>query len=293
MEPNRISSLSRRRVLSGAVAAAATLGWLENVKAADELIKPSDPKAPADPWRGLKMGLASYSLRGLKLGDAIKAINRVQLRFVSIKDIHLKMTATTEERKAVAQQFRDAGIEPISCGVVAMENEAAARQAFEYAKDIAVPVIVCNPKPELMPLLDELVKAHDLRLAIHNHGPEDKRYAGPYDAMKVIEKFDPRIGLCVDVGHTARAGNDPAEAIKKLRDRVFDIHLKDVADLAQRGSECECGRGVLNVRAILQALLDISYQHHVGLEHERDARDPIPGVAESVGYCKGMLKAMA
>jgi sugar phosphate isomerase/epimerase len=136
-----------------------------------------------------------------------------------------------------------------------------------------------------------MVKSFDIKLAIHNHGPGDKRFPSPYDALKAAEKFDPRIGLCIDVGHTARAGVDPAEAIRKCKERLYDLHLKDV-DPSLPQPEVELGRGRLDVRAILQALLDVRYAHHVGFEHEKDAKDPIPGLAESVGYAKGMLSGM-
>src|SRR5437762_10603395 len=167
-----------------------------------ELLRP----ASRDRFLGLKAGVASYSLRGLKLDAAIKGIQRVDLKYASIKDIHLKLDLTSEQRKAVARQFRDAGIEPISCGVVTMENdEANVRRAFEYARDIAVPVIVCSPHPDSFPILDKMVKEFDIKLAIHNHGPGDKRFPSPYDALDMAKSFDMRIGLCIDVGHTAKA----------------------------------------------------------------------------------------
>ena len=289
---------SRRALLlkTATVAAAAVpLGILPSALAADDqLLRPAQPATPRpDPWRGLKVGVASYSLRGLKLDAAIEAIRRVGLKYVSIKDIHLPLASTPDERKSATQKFRDAGITPLSCGVVTMENdEANVRRAFEYARDVGVGVIVCNPHPDSMPLLDRMVKQFDIRLAIHNHGPEDKRFPSPYDALKAAEKFDSRIGLCIDVGHTIRTGVDPAEAIRKCRERLYDLHLKDVFNVEQRGSEVEVGRGVIDIPGILRALLDTGYAYHVGIEHEKDARDPVPGLAESVGYTKGVLTTL-
>lgn len=257
-----------------------------------ELLRPSAPST-RDAFHGLKAGVATYSLRGLKVDAAIKGIGRVGLKYASIKDIHLKMDSTAEQRRAVAQQFRDAGVEPISCGVVTIENdEASVRRAFEYARDIGVPVIVCSPHPDSFPLLDKFVKDFDIKLAIHNHGPGDKRFPSPYDALKTAAGFDERIGLCIDVGHTAKAGVDPAEAIRKCKDRLYDVHLKDVSKPEQQGPEVELGRGDMDVASILRALVEIEFVHHVGFEHEKDARDPLPGLAESVGYAKGVLAGM-
>jgi sugar phosphate isomerase/epimerase len=272
--------------LAIAGAASVPLGAISSpVLAADE--------PPADPWRGLKMGIASYSFRGLKLEDCIKAIQRLDLHYVSIKDIHLKLTSSTLERKLVAQKFRDVGITPLSCGVIYYKNdEAQVRNIFEYARDIGVPTIVAGPDPDALDLTDKFVKEFDIRIAIHNHGPTDKHYRTPTDTWNAVKDHDPRIGLCMDVGHTARVGADPAQDIRRYKDRLYDMHWKDVNEKSPKGKEVEVGRGVLDIPGMLHAVLDIKYAGHLGLEHEKDAKDPIPGAAESIGYTKGLLRMM-
>lgn len=280
---------SRRSVLKAAAAGAAAAIPLSALGA--PVASPSP--AASDPWRGLKVGVASYSLRDLPLDACIHAIQRVALHFVSIKDRHLPMNSTAEQRKEVAQKFRSAGIEPISCGVVTIKNdEKNARNAFEYARDIGVPTIICDPDPAALPLCDKLVKEYGIKLAIHNHGPEAKHFKSPYDVRKTVQEFDPRIGLCIDVGHTARAGVDPPEAIRTCKARLYDLHFKDISDPHGRSAatEVEVGRGVLDIPGMLRALIEINYAGHVGFEHEKDPKDPIPGLAESVGYTKGVLR---
>jgi sugar phosphate isomerase/epimerase len=250
----------------------------------------------SDPWRGLKIGVATYTVRELPIEEAIKAIQRVGLKYVSIKNVknHVDLTHTTEERKQRAQMFRDAGLIPLSVGNVGMQNdEAGIRRAFEYARDIGVPTMVCAPPKDAVPLLDKFVKEFDIKLAIHNHGPEDKQFPSPYDVWNAVEKYDKRIGLCIDVGHTARANVDPAESIVKCRERLYDVHLKDISAMGNRNTPIECGRGILNTKSILAALVKIKYQGLVGFEYEKDAKDPVPGLAESVGYVKGILAGLA
>jgi inosose dehydratase len=255
----------------------------------------ADPAMPAaDRWRGLKAGVASYTLRKLPLDAAIAAINRVGLSYVSIKDFHLSLDSTTEQRKAVAAKFKAAGITPLSVGNVGMKNDPAdIRRAFEYARDIGVPTIVCSPEPASMKILDAMVKEFDIKLAIHNHGPEDKKFPSPYDVWTAVQAYDKRIGLCIDVGHTARAKVDPAEAIRKCKERLYDCHLKDIDSTAPDGKTLEAGRGVLDLKAILRALLDVRYTHLASFEYEKDENDPLPGLSESIGYCKGLLAGMA
>ncbi len=285
---NDTSGLSRRDLLRWGAASAAA------ATAAPLLTQPAEAAAQApaeDPWRGLKIGVATYSLRTLPTEAAIKGVKRVGLKYASIKDSHLPRKSTLEERKAIIQQFIAAGITPLSCGNIGMSKDPAnIRDAFQYAKDAGIPTIVCSPDPDSMATLDAMVKEFDIRIAIHNHGPEDKRFPSPYEAMKAVEKYDARMGLCIDVGHTMRAGVEPAEAIVKCRERVFDIHMKDITAKQPKAGVTEVGRGALDIPGILQALISINYQHLVGFEYEKDANDPLPGLAESVGYTRGVLR---
>lgn len=250
----------------------------------------------ADPWRGLKVGVATYTLRQLPIEEAIQGVNRVGLKYVSIKNVpnHIDMSHSTAERKRRAQMFRDAGLMPLSVGNVSMRGEEAEiRLAFEYARDIGVPTIVCAPSHDTIPILDKMVKEFDIRLAIHNHGPEDKGFfPSPYDVMRAVEGFDERIGLCIDVGHTARAGVDPADSIIKCQERLYDVHLKDISAMGNKNTPVEAGRGILDSKSILAALLEIKFQGHVGFEYEKDSQDPVPGLAESIGFTKGLLAGM-
>jgi len=245
-------------------------------------------------WRGLRVGVATYSLRELSLEDAIAAIRRVDLAYASIKSFHLPLESDPEQRQGVAAQFQAAGIAPLSCGNITLKNDPAdVRRAFEYARDAGIPTIVCAPDPGALPLLDGMVKQFDLRIAIHNHGPEDEHFPSPYAVWDAVGSYDERIGLCIDVGHTARAGVDPAESIRRCRGRLYDLHLKDLDTTAPEGRSVEMGRGVLDVGAILEALLEVGYPHLVSFEYEKDPEDPLPGLAESVGYVKGVLRGIA
>ena len=288
---NNPTSLSRRDLLKASAYTAAALPFIN-------LASNAAPQngAATDPWRGLKIGVATYTFREWPIEETIKGIQRVGMKYISIKNVknHIDLSHTPEERKQRAQMFRAAGLVPLSVGNVSMRGkDDEIRKGFEYAKDVGVSTIVCSPREDAMPLLDKLVKEFDIKLAIHNHGPEDKGFfPSPYDVMKAVEKFDKRIGLCIDVGHTARAGVDPAEAIVKCKDRLYDLHLKDISALGNKNTPIEGGRGILNMKAILQALIKIKYQGLAGYEYEKDGKDPLPGLAETIGWTRGLLSNM-
>lgn len=291
-----MNTFSRRDLLKTSALAAAALPFarLEGLSAAAA----AEEK---DRWRGLKIGVATYTFREWPIEETIKGLQRAGMKYISIKNVknHVDLSHTPEERKQRTEMFRAAGMVPLSVGNVGMKNdEADMRRAFEYARDVGVPTMVCSPSGPVSDLnqwiqrLDPLVKEFNIKLAIHNHGPEDKNFPSPYDIWKIAEKYDKRIGLCIDVGHTARAGVDPAESIIKCKERLFDVHLKDISALGNRNTPIEGGRGILDLKSILAALIKINYQALAGYEYEKDGKDPLPGLVETLGYTKGLLAGL-
>ncbi|HXE80714.1 MAG TPA: sugar phosphate isomerase/epimerase [Vicinamibacterales bacterium] len=241
----------------------------------------------------LKIGLASYSLRKFPLEKAIQMARTANVRYMTFKDVHIPRTDPPEVIEANRAKIEAAGITIMGGGTITMENDPTQiRRDFEYAKHAGMPMIYASPDPAALDVIEQLVKEFDIRLCIHNHGPEDKWYPAPADAYKLIASRDARLGLCVDVGHTMRTGTDPIEAIAKYRDRVYDLHIKDLTNATDRDSQVEVGRGLLDVPRLMRTLLDIGYQGQVGLEYEIKEDDPLPGIIESIAYMRGVLEAV-
>jgi len=117
-------------------------------------------------------------------------------------------------------------------------------------------------------------------------------YPTPARAYEKISELDPRMGLCIDIGHAQRAGVDPSVPAEKFADRLLDVHIKDVTQSSKEGHTVEIGRGVIDIPKFLRTLLKINYSGVVSFEHEKDADDPLAGLAESVGYVRGALAAV-
>lgn len=254
--------------------------------------------APATPVPALKpafqFGVATVSLKSLPLENALAAVHRVGLDRISLHRAHSPWENSPAAWRDIAAKIKAAGITVACCGVLYLKNEEAAmRRMFEYVRALGLPFFSCSVEPPGLPLLEKLVKEYDLRAAIHNHGPEDKVWPSPDLIWQAIQPLDERIGLCLDIGHAYRAGSDPAASIRAFRHRLYDVHLKDSA--AAVGAEdipVEIGRGVIDERAVLTALMEIGYDRNAWFEYEKDPNDPVPGLAESVGYIRGLLKGM-
>jgi len=236
-----------------------------------------------------KLGVASYSLRKFDRDQAIAFTKKLGVDYIAFKSFHLKLDAPDAEIADAVASCAEAGVNLYAGGVIYMTNEAEVDQAFEYAKKAGMKMIVGVPNHELLPYVENKVKAYDIQLAIHNHGPGDKLYPSAESAYVLIKDMDPRMGLCIDVGHTKRIGRSPSEDVKDYFDRVLDIHIKDVTAASHEGSTCEIGRGVIDHQAFLKDLVALGYDGVVALEYEKDGDDPFAGMAESMGYIKGIL----
>jgi len=212
---------------------------------------------------------------------------------LNVKDVHLPMTAPEQIRQA-ADAYAVAGIKLTAAGTIYFteDNDDDMRRKFEYCKVAAIPLIVAGPMPSTLPRLEKFVKEYDIKIAIHNHGPEDKYFPSPLDALKAVQNMDPRMGVCIDVGHAARAGTDVPDAIHKVGPRLYDIHMKDLANASSKESQVAVGDGVLPVEKIFAALIAIKYPGYVDLEYEINEDNPLPGMIKSFAYMRGVLAGM-
>jgi inosose dehydratase len=239
-----------------------------------------------------ELGLASYTLRKFDLAKTIELTKRVGLKHIALKDMHLPLDSSPEQIRSAAAQVRQAGLDLYGVGVVYMKTADEVNRAFDYAKEAGARVIIGVPGHDLLPLVDAKVKEYDIKVAIHNHGPGDKTYPLPSSAYEKIKDLDPRIGLCNDIGHTTRSGLDAADSITQFGDRLHDVHFKDVSAADPKGGCVELGRGVIDIPKVVRALVEIGYAGFASFEYEKDADDPLAGLAESVGYARGVLAAL-
>jgi inosose dehydratase len=239
-----------------------------------------------------ELGLASYTFREFNLDQTLAMTKRVALKNICLKSMHLPLDSTPEQIRETVQKVKDAGLNLYGGGVIYMRDENQVNNAFNYAKAAGMKVIVGVPQPELLPLVNDKVRQYDIKVAIHNHGPTDKVYPTPTSIIEKINNLDKRIGLCIDIGHTMRSGIDPSIPARKYADRLIDLHIKDVSAANKDGHAVEMGRGIINIPEFFRTLINIGYDGFASFEYEKDGKDPLPGLAESVGYARGVLAAI-
>ena len=239
----------------------------------------------------MRVGVAGYTFAKIDLDKSIAMMKRAGITNLSLKEIHVPLNSSQETINAAMAKFKEAGINVYTVGVIYMKTKEAVDQAFAYAKKVGVTMIVGAPSYDVLDYAEEKVKEYDIKLAIHNHGPEDALYPGPKDVHDRIRNRDARMGLCIDIGHATRAGVAVDKAVKEYKDRLFDLHIKDLAKVDKVDKAIEIGRGVIDFPALVKALRKIQYNGVCSIEFEKDMTDPLPGIAESIGFFKGVLAA--
>jgi len=235
------------------------------------------------------LGMAGYTFREFSVEMTIAMMQRIGITNLSLKDFHMPMNSTLEQINEVLEKFRSAGINVYTVGVVYMKTQESVDQAFEYAKMAGVKMIVGAPDYALLPYVEKKIKSYDLKMAIHNHGPDNPLYPNATDIWNHIKDLDARIGICIDIGHTIRDGQDPSVDILKYKARIFDMHIKDVDKASKEGKTVEIGRGIIDIPKVIDTLRKIKYEGSCSLEFEKDMKDPLAGIAESIGYFKGVM----
>jgi sugar phosphate isomerase/epimerase len=282
-------TISRRNfVQSGVVIAAA----LAAPGAVGSLAQPSPSAGKALP---IQLGLASYTFRNFTRAQLIGFMKQLNVTALNAKDVKDHLPADLQEEAKALADYAASGIKLHAAGTISLakDDEADMRGKFEYCKRAGISVMVAgNPTPEALPRIEKLVKEYDIRVAIHNHGPEDKLWPSSLDVLKAVKGFDPRIGCCIDLGHAARAGTDVVQAIHAAGPRLFNVHMKDLMNFESKESQVAVGEGILPVREIFEALIAAKYKGFVDLEYEIHGDDPMPGVTESFAYMRGVLAGM-
>jgi len=281
--------LSRRSFVGSGALAAAAYATSSVMPAVALAAAPGDTASPVN------LGLCSYTFRNFDRAQLIGFMKQINVLSLNAKDVknHLPMDPA-EEAKAL-DDYHAAGIQLHAIGTVYFpkDEDDDIRSKFEYAKRAGVSVIVAgDPAPGTLPRIEKFVKEYDIRFAIHNHGPEDKLWHSPLDVLKVVGNMDPRMGCCIDIGHTVRAGTDVVEAIKQVGPRLFNMHTKDLTSFTAKESQVAVGDGSMPIRRIFETLIAIKYKGFVDLEYEVHGDDPMPGVIASFSYMRGVLAGM-
>jgi sugar phosphate isomerase/epimerase len=277
-------TISRRGFLGTAVVGALGL-HTRQLFAASRSLDDGDP---------IRLGVASYSLRNFTREQAIEMTRTLGARYINFKSVHLPYEASPAEFATAKSELAAAGLQLVGGGTITFETDTdeGVKKYFDYARAAGMPTIVCTCRPAVLTRIERFARQYDIKVAVHNHGPEDENFPSPYDVLKHVRSMDPRMGLCIDLGHTVRTGTDPVKAIADAGARLHDMHAKDLRDLNNAESQCVVGEGKIPFGEIFRQLRAVKYKGYVNLEYEIEPDNPLPGMQRSFAYMRGVVAGL-
>jgi sugar phosphate isomerase/epimerase len=291
MSANDDRRLSRRGVLGAGLAAAGALAFGRTSAAAPPRVTAGE----AGPYGPFKMGLQSYSLRGLTKGGkpdldaALKTTRELGLHYWEAYPAHVPATADPAQAAESKKRLDDAGVALIGYGVNRFtKNHDANRKLFEFAKLMGLGYLSADPDLDSFDSLDKLTEEYGVAIGIHNHGPGHK-YEKIDRIAEVIKDHGPKIGCCVDTGHFLRSREDPVRAVEVFGPRVFGVHLKDVKDAR---TFTVLGKGDLRTADLLKALARLNYHYCLALEYEENPANPVEEIRECLAATREATRAL-
>ena len=242
------------------------------------------------------LGMAGYTFNKFDIDKTLAFMKKIDVHYLCIKDFHLPINANEAQIAEFKKKLADHGVIGYAVGPIYMGDVEAVDKAFAYAQRVGVDLVVGvpgvwgdkGPRYDVLDRVEQKVKETGIRYAIHLHGPDMPLYPDATSIWNDVKDRDPRLGICLDIGHDLRAGADPIKDLKRYAKRVFDIHLKDVTEGTKAGHAIELGRGAIDFSKFVKMLRKVGYKGSCSLEYEKDMSDPFIGIAESVGYFKAV-----
>ena len=254
------------------------------------LAKPANAQLIEGPrgYEDFKIGVAGYTYRSFDIDQTLAFLKSMEVHYMSVKDWWLPLDSTKEQMDAFKAKCREYDVEPYILGPIYMRSEAEVDRAFAYAERYGSDVFIGVPNYELTDYVIKKVKDTGIKVAIHTHGPDGAPFPNIQKVAEVYKDPSLGIGCCMDLGHSVRMGEDIVKDIKKYKAWIYDIHIKDESEASKKGQTWEMGRGVMDFRPIVKVLRQIKYKGVVSLEFEKNGDNPHPGIAESIGYLRGV-----
>ena len=252
---------------------------------------------------GWTLAVHSYSFRLFTIYDAIDKTAALGIKHMSISGSVLlsgtnpvtTVNLSDKDMEAIKAKMLSAGISwPfVNIGVVQLPpNEAQSRKVFEFARKWQIPILVAEPEPAALDVVEKLCKEFNIKVAIHEH-KKPNRYWDPEFVLAAIKGRGPLMGACADVGHWVRSGLDPVECLKKLDGHVLAVHFKDLAEKDPNTHDVPWGTGVCNCRGLLEELKRQHFHGAICVEYEYTGCNSSPEIAQSVDFFNSACAQLA
>lgn len=252
-------------------------------------MKTSDTNNVTANW---KLGVQMWTFRKFTFAEALDKVDSAGVKYieafwgqhlgVGTKD-SFGITMSDESKAKLKQLLQQKGISIVAMGVIVPKTREEWKKAFDLAKEFGMSYVTAEPLKNQWDMVDSVAGAYGIKVAIHDH-PRPNAYWSPDSVLAAIQGH-PNIGSCADVGHWARNGINPVDALKKLAGHVYGVHLKDIKKFDDtKAEDTIVGKGVIDFPSIFQELKRQHFSGMFSIEHESNWYHSVPDVIETVKF---------
>ncbi|MEP7317935.1 MAG: sugar phosphate isomerase/epimerase family protein [Panacibacter sp.] len=244
---------------------------------------------PGTDW---KLGIQLWTFNTSSLYTAIKKADSCNVKYVEAFPFQqlsdegpavFGPPMTADERKKLKEFLRKKGIAIAAVGVFSATSVKDWKEFFEFAADMKIPMITAEPERNQLNDVNRLAATYNIKVAIHDH-PIPDIYWHP-DSVLLAIKGRPNLGVCADIGHWVRNGLNVVDCLKKCSGRIFELHLKDVAEFGNtQAPDVLLGEGVCNIPAVLQELKSQDFKGLFAIEYEEHPNNNMKDIKQHVQY---------
>lgn len=262
------------------------------------------PAVQADQPFGWRASTGAWSFRLFTLFDAIDKAAQMGMPWVEpfegqqiMADSDVKLNASMPDSfyDAIQEKLKE---KEVSLTTIYIHNipgeEEACRRIFDFAQKLGVTVIISEPDPAALDLIEAFCDEYNISVALHNHPEGKSRYWHPEIVLDACAGRGPRIGACGDTGHWIRSGLKPADMFRLLKHRLLTVHLKDLDRAEQDGKDLPWGSGCGELEEALRVLMEEGITPVVfNAEYEDKWENNMPEILQGKAWFDATVEKLA
>jgi sugar phosphate isomerase/epimerase len=255
------------------------------------------------PYKGVTLGVQSYSFRDRPLDAAIDAMRTIGLSPCELWQGHLepreasrdemrrwRETVALDEFTRVRDHFRRAGV-ALSAYNISFKDDFSDREierGFDMAQALGTNLITASAQVAVVPRVARVAAQRRMPVAMHNHSdPDPNEFASPESLTRAAAAPGGFIRINLDIGHFTAANHDAVAFLRAHHRHILSLHLKDRR--RNQGENMPFGEGDSPIGAVLRLLRDERWQIPAHIEYEYKGQDTIDEVKRCLEYCRRQL----
>lgn len=263
------------------------------------------PAVLAQEKLGWRLGVTMWGLHKFTLFEGIDKTRELGLSYVgglSFQKVGGEISKnfdgnlSDDELRAIRLKMDDAGVRMPTCFYAHIPgDDEGCRKVFEFGRKMGIETFISEPPPESLDVIERFCDEYDIRLAIHNHGPDQSPlYWRPEGVLEACKGRSKRIGACPDTGYWIRSGIDPVEGIRKLGDRLITIQPHDLDQRSPEGHDVPWGTGKGDFAELLREIRRQNIRPTlIGLEYSYDFDDNMHPMRQCVEFFNDFTTSLA